>query len=98
MNNRGKKLILGIVLLLVFWLVCSMPTNTHTFFYRSFINQKIETDISRTQGYLAQIKNNVVTEKLIQSKIAELENNVNVRLGELKAEIMNGRIIRKRVK
>lgn len=89
MNNRGKKLILGIVLLLVFWLVCSMPTNTHTFFYRSFINQKIETDISRTQGYLAQIKNNVVTEKLIQSKIAELENNVNVRLGELKAEIMN---------
>ena len=89
MQGRGKKLVFGIILLLVFWLVCSMPTNTHTFFYRSFINQKIETDISKTQGYLAQIKNNEVTDKLIQARISELENNVNIRLGELKAEIMN---------
>ncbi len=89
LQGRGKKLIFGIILVLVFWLICSMPTNTHTFFYRSFINQKIETDISKTQGYLAQIKNNEVTDKLIQAKKSELENKVNIRLGELQAEIMN---------
>lgn len=89
MERRGLALFGGIILLFVFWLVCSMPTNTHTFFYRSYIDNKVGTDISLTQGYLAQIKNDTKVDQLIQTKTTELENQVNIRLGELKAEIEN---------
>lgn len=89
MEKRGTKLVIGIILMLFFWIICSVPTNTHTFFYRSYINQKVSTDIASTQGYLAQIKNNTKVDQLIKNKQLELEKNVNIRLGELKAEIEN---------
>ncbi len=89
MEKRGLHLIGGILILVFFWLICSMPTNTHTFFYRSVINDKITSDISTTQGYLAQIKGNVVTENRIQAKCADARNKVDIKLGELRAEIEN---------
>ena len=88
-EKRGMLLLGGVVILLFFWLACSMPTNTHTFFYRSVINDKVNTDISTTQAYLVQIRDNVTTEAKIQSRLAELEKQVNAKLGELKAEIEN---------
>lgn len=39
MDNRGLHLLGGIFIVLVFWLLCSMPTNTHTFFYRSHVRE-----------------------------------------------------------
>ena len=89
MEKRGMRLLGGIIILLIFWLACSMPTNTHTFFYRSVINDKVTNDISTTEGYLVQIKDNTVTETKIQIKCAEAKNKVDVKLGELKAEIEN---------
>jgi len=89
MEKRGLFLVFGFILVILFWGVCSMPTNTHTFFYRNYINQKLSTDLTLTQGYLAQIKNNTRVEQLIQTKCNELENKVNTRLGELEAEIKN---------
>lgn len=89
MEKRGLKLISGTVLLIFFWLVCSMPTNTHTFFYRSVINDKVTSDISTTEGYLMQIRDNATTDTRIKIRLAELEKKVNVKLGELKAEIEN---------
>lgn len=38
LEKRGLRLIGGIVIVLIFWLICSMPTNTHTFLYRTVIN------------------------------------------------------------
>ena len=89
MEKRGAHLVAGILLVLVFWLLCSMPTNTHTFFYRTVINDKVTNDIATTQGYLAQIRDNTVSEGRIQLKCTEVKNKVDVKLGELKAEIMN---------
>lgn len=89
LEKRGLKLVGGIIIILVFWLFCSMPTNTHTFFYRSVIDTKVAQDISTTKGYLDQIRNNTVIEEKIHAKCNELENNINVKLGELNAEIMN---------
>lgn len=89
MEKRGTKFVAGIILMILFWIICSVPTNTHTFFYRSYIDQKVSTDIASTQGYLAQIKNNVKVDQLVKKKQLELEKNVNIRLGELKAEIEN---------
>ncbi len=89
MEKRGLRLIGGILITLIFWLICSMPTNTHTFFFRNVINDKVTSDIATTQTYLAQIKNNEINETKIQAKSLELRNKVDSKLGELKAEIEN---------
>lgn len=89
MEKRGMRLLGGFIILLIFWLACSMPTNTHTFFYRSVINDKVTNDISTTNGYLSQIKDNVVTEDRIKQKCEELSGAVEQKLDELKAEIEN---------
>lgn len=89
MEKRGATLIGGIIIVLVFWLLCSMPTNTHTFFFRNLIDEKVTTDIATTQGYLAQIKDNTVTEARINAKCAEIENQVNAKLQSLEGEIKN---------
>lgn len=66
-----------------------MPTNTHTFFYRTVINDKVITDISTTSGYLNQIENNSKNTKHAQLREQEIRNKTNILLGELEAEIKN---------
>ena len=89
MEKRGTNLLFGILIVLVFWLLCSMPTNTHTFFFRNLIDEKVTNDIATTQGYLSQIKDNTVTEAKIQARCVEAENQVNTKLQSLEAEIKN---------
>ena len=89
LEKRGIRLVGGVLIVLVFWLICSMPTNTHTFFYRTVINDKVNTDISTTRGYLGQIKNNTSNKTQATIKVNELKNNEDVLLGELEAEIKN---------
>lgn len=88
-EKRGSKLIAGILVVLVFWLFFSMPTNTHTFFYRSSIESITSTDISTTKGYLDQLKNNTLTETKIRDKQTEFSNKVWSLFAELEAEIKN---------
>jgi len=89
MEKRGLRLVGGILIVLIFWLLCIMPTNTHTFFFRNAINDKVNSDIATTQSYLKQIKDNDVTQTKINAKCLELRNSVESKLGELKAEIDN---------
>ena len=88
-ERRGTKLIFGIIILLVFWLICSMPTNTHTFFYRTVVNDVVNNDLQKTTDYLAQIKENVNNNDKAGKQVQELKNNIEILLGELEAEIMN---------
>lgn len=60
-ENRKVKLSCGIILVVLFWLVCSMPTNTHTFFYNQKIGDVVTQDIKITQGYLSQLESRQVT-------------------------------------
>lgn len=53
-ENRGWKLTGGIILVIVFWLFCSMPTNTHTFFYWNK-KENVTEDIGTTIKYLDQL-------------------------------------------
>lgn len=89
MEHRGLKLLGGILIVLVFWLVCSMPTNTHTFYYRSHVNEEVTQDITTTKAYLEQIKDGTVTANTIKKDLSEFDNKVDVKLGELEAEIKN---------
>lgn len=54
-DNRKGKLWGGILLVVFFWLLMSMPTNTHTFFYNDKIGSVITEDITTTNKYLQQI-------------------------------------------
>ncbi|MDE7427329.1 MAG: hypothetical protein K2M79_05980 [Muribaculaceae bacterium] len=56
-ENRKGKLWGGILLVIFFWLIMSMPTNTHTFFYNDKIGSTISEDIKITNNYLQQIVN-----------------------------------------
>lgn len=88
-ENRGWTLVGGIVLTLAFWLICSMPTNTHTFFYRSSINSVAKEDITTTAGYLEQLKNFSMSANYKINKIDSLNSKTEMLLGELEGEIMN---------
>lgn len=54
-DNRKGKMWGGILLVSFFWLIMSMPTNTHTFFYNDKIGATISQDIKTTSKYLQQI-------------------------------------------
>lgn len=54
-DNRKGKLWGGILLVVFFWLIMSMPTNTHTFFYNDKIGSTISQDIKTTNKYLQQV-------------------------------------------
>ncbi|MCD8303101.1 MAG: hypothetical protein LUC44_08835 [Prevotellaceae bacterium] len=89
LEHRGMRLVGGIIIVLMFWLICSMPTNTHTFFYRNVISETVARDISTTQSYLRQIENNTYNKAQAELKVSELRNKVELKLGELEAEIKN---------
>lgn len=65
-DNRGGRLVGGIVLLLVFWLLFSMPTNTHTFFYSNKGEGIIQEDIRRTTMYLQQLSQEQVEQTILK--------------------------------
>ena len=87
MEKRGLSLIGGIILLLVFWLICSMPTNTHTFFYRNCITDVTLDDLKNTEGYLNDIRDNTFVEEKFRLQCADLESKVNAKLEDLRLEI-----------
>ena len=87
MEKRGLNLIGGTILLLVFWLICSMPTNTHTFFYRNCITDVTLDDLKNTEGYLNDIRDNTFAEEKFRLQCADLESKVNAKLEDLRLEI-----------
>lgn len=89
LDRRGLRLVGGIIIVVVFWLVCSMPTNTHTFFYRAVIDDKTSQDIDRTRALVSELKTNVNNEQQAQIKISEFENKLQAKLAELETEINN---------
>ncbi len=87
LEKRGLRLIGGTILLLVFWLICSMPTNTHTFFYRNCITDVTLDDLKNTEGYLNDIRDNTFAEEKFRLQRADLETKVNAKLEDLRLEI-----------
>lgn len=88
-EKRGMLLTGGIILVVLFWLICVMPTNTHTFFFRNVVNEKVNQDITSTQNYLSQIKDNKAFKLSIDQRIKSIENEFQSKLLELENELNN---------
>ncbi|MDE5812639.1 MAG: hypothetical protein K2H61_10100 [Muribaculaceae bacterium] len=86
-ESRTAKLIGGILLVLVFWLFASMPTNTHTFIYRNVINERVNNDIATTQSYLTDIIQNKSEKERVAKLIRDRKDKVNDIHERLNAEI-----------
>ena len=86
-SSRGGHLFLGIVGLLIFWLMISLPTNTHTLLYRASIKEIIKSDLSRTQGYLQGLKDNNLEIKKIENQYKSKKEAVDAHILRLIAEI-----------
>ncbi len=74
-DNRGWHLIGGVVLLLIFWVLFSLPTNTHTFFYNNKSEAVVSKDLHKTEMYLQQLSNTQV-DKIIKAAQDEYSNKV----------------------
>ena len=88
-DNRGWQFVGGIILLLAFWIVCSMPTNTHTFFYRSDIHRVVNDDMATTEAYLQQLEGYTQNANSKQARIDTLKTKISSKMAELESEIMN---------
>lgn len=87
--SRGGHLFFGLVGLLIFWLMVSLPTNTHTLLYRASIKEIIKSDLTRTQGYLQGLKDNNVEVKKIEDRYKSKKDAVDAIILRMVAEIDN---------
>lgn len=86
-SSRGGHLLFGSIGLLVFWLMVSLPTNTHTLLYRASIKNIITTDLTRTQSYLQSLKDNNVEIKKIEDAYETKKAKVDAVILRMLAEI-----------
>lgn len=84
MEHRRRTFWIGSILICIFWLLMSMPTNTHTFFYNHNIGNKVQEDLTTTSSYLEQIKNRQNVDSAyyavhsdVQNKFTALTNEFN---------------------
>ncbi|MBD5171488.1 MAG: hypothetical protein HDT07_05730 [Bacteroidales bacterium] len=85
--GRSGALLLSLLGLLIFWLLVSLPTNTHTLLYRASIKNVLTADLNRTQGYLQGLKDNNVAIKEIDQKYKSKSEAVDALIIRLIAEI-----------
>ena len=88
-GGRGGQFVLGLLGLIVFWLVISMPTNTHTLFYRSSVPTVLKTDILRTQGYLRDLQENNIDIKKAENEYKAYEEACKDARRRMEFEIEN---------
>jgi hypothetical protein len=88
-DNRGWKLIGGIILLIFCWIAFGLPTNTHTFFYRSVIKDVLVKDLTETKGKLQNLANEGEAGKIIAQEKADFKNKIDATFAKFAAEINN---------
>lgn len=89
LENRRWHLLGGVVILIIFWLICSMPTNTHTFFYRSVVKDVVTKDMSRTKSYLMDLLDNKKIKEQMDLEWSNFEKDIQITFRKFLTEIDN---------
>jgi len=88
-DNRGWRLIGGVLLFTFCWIVIILPTNTHTFFYRSAIKDVLIKDLTETKGKLQNLSNEGDAGKIIAQDKVDFKNKIDGLFAKFAAEINN---------
>lgn len=88
-ENRGAKLVGGILILIAFWLCFSFPTNTHTFIYMTNIKTVLADELFSTQNELKMIEQTQKADQKIQAEVEAYQAKVNTALEKYKAEVLS---------
>lgn len=88
-DNRGWKLIGGIILLAFCWIAFSLPTNTHTFFYRAVIKDVLVKDLTETKGKLQDLANDGEAGTIIAQEKVGFKDKIDGTFAKFAAEINN---------
>lgn len=75
-ENPGLNLIGGIIIMIIFWLLMSMPTNTHTFFYKDNIRDVAIRDLEKTDDYLRALEADEIAMRNLNRDWRVFENEV----------------------
>lgn len=76
-DHKGAHLLGGIILLSLFWFFFSLPTNTHTFFYKSVIKEELNTELAATKNQLENLDNDAIAKSIISTQAEAFSNKVN---------------------
>ena len=90
-TSRAGHLAFGVLGLVFFWLVFSMPTNTHTLMYIDSVVPVLQGDIDNTKGYLEGLttKGGNTAIANLQNEYTQKEEEVNGILRQMQNEIDN---------
>lgn len=88
-DNRGWRLIGGIILLTLCWIAFSLPTNAHTFFYRSAVKDVLVKDLTETRGKLQDLSKEGEAGKIIAQEKVDFRNKIDGIFSKFAAEINN---------
>ncbi len=97
LSNNGSiehpkvKLWGGIALLIFTWVIVSLPTNAHTFFYKLKIGDVVTEDLKTTKVYSQQIVNREIVDSAFYKKENAVMNEWKLFVDEVKTGIESGR-------
>lgn len=85
--GRGASMLFGFLGLLLFWLVCSMPTNSHTLLYNAEVRNTLSEDLTTTIGYLDALEKNNTAIKNINAEYDSKQTQVQILFERMLAEM-----------
>jgi hypothetical protein len=91
MEGRKPKLMIGIMGIVLFWLLFSMPTNTHTFFYKQMAKDTAVAELTSLRGNLASLTNEASVKQYWDNKWNDFDTKVKAALKNLDGEIRSAK-------
>lgn len=88
-EKRKIKLIGGVLIVIVFWLLVSLPTNAHTFLYKRSANPIAQKELKWQEGQLAGITDIDAYTIQLRNEIMKPVLRINQKKEELIGEINN---------
>ncbi len=88
-EHRGRDVILGVLGVVLFWVVCSMPTNTHSLFYTKVVDKVVVAELDNQKNVLTSEANLLDADiyeeynRKINIKKSEVEDLKNMFLAEI---------------
>ncbi|MBO5816509.1 MAG: hypothetical protein J6R26_00980 [Paludibacteraceae bacterium] len=89
MEKRTLKFIISVLGVVLLWILFSMPTNSHTFFYKQMAKATAVEELQHIDGELSNLTDTTVYIKKYNDEWNKYEGEVKLALDQLKQEIDN---------